>query len=216
VRKTTLIKIAVGLAGFGVLGFLLFRSVMDVRAEPYTIPRDQLAPWTAALDPAAGPSGVLLALRPPPTLAPQLFTQIFTRSGQSLSGPDPAAMPLVLKSEFDRALAGRIAPDALVALARESGLESIQPRPLCMASRRVSQPGLTREVFFLRFEHASFDEFRQQIARRLMAAGGSPGSFDANSLSPVVIVAASDSNFSSWLPLRGDATEDCRAPIVVQ
>ena len=125
-------------------------------------------------------------------------------------------MPLVLKSEFDRALAGTLAPDTLVALARGSGLESIPPQPLCMASRRVSQPGSTREVFFLRLEHAPFDQFRRQIAERLRAAGGNTGSFDANSLSPVAIVAASDANFSSWLPLRGDATQDCRAPIVVQ
>jgi hypothetical protein len=216
VHQTTLIKVAVGLAALGILGVLFVRSVMDVGAEPYTIPRDHLAPWTVALDPAAGASGVLLALQPPAGLGPSLFTQIFTRSGQSLNGPETLGMPLVLKSEFDRALAGTLTPDTLAALARSTGLESSQPRPLCLASRRVSQPGLTREVFFLRLEHAAFEPFRQQIATRLSAAGGSTGSFEANGLSPVVVVAASDANFSSWLPLRGDPTDDCRAPIVVQ
>jgi hypothetical protein len=206
---------AVGVVAIAGLGALFVRSALNVGAEPYTIPRDQLTPWTVRLDPAAAASGVLLALLPPPAMAPPLFSQIFTRSGQSLSGPDSVAMPLVLKSEFDGGLAGTFAPDALVALARDNGLESSPPKPLCLASRRVSQPGSTRQVFFLRLEHAPFGQFRRQVAERLNAAAGKTGGFDANGLSPIAIVAATDSSFSSWLPLRGEATEDCRAPIEV-
>jgi hypothetical protein len=210
-----LIKVAVGLAAIAVLVVLIVRSARDVSGQPYTIPRDQLAAWKVAIDPASAASGVLLALRPPSTLGPPLFTQIFSRSGQSLSGPESVGMPLVLKSELDGAAIGSFGPDALLTLARESGLESMAPRPLCMASRRVSQPGSTREVFFLRLEHAPFDQFRRQLAERLSAAGGT-GSFDAKSLSPVIIVAATDASFGSWLPLRGEPTQDCRAAIEVQ
>lgn len=213
--RRTLIKVAVGLAAILVLVVLIIRSARDVGAQPYTIPREHLAAWKVAIDPAAAVSGVLLALRPPSALAPPLFTQIFSRSGQSLSGPESVGMPLVLKSEFDRALTGALTPDALLTMARDSGLESVAPRPLCMASRRVSQPGSTREVFFLRLEHASFEQFRRQIAERL-GASGNAGGFDVNSLSPVIIVAATDASFGSWLPLRGDATQDCRAAIEVQ
>ena len=215
-RQSTLIKIAVGLAVVALFGVLFVRSVMNVAAAPYTLARTGLAGWTVALDPAVVESGVLLALWPPDTLAPPLFSQLFTRSGISLSGPNPVAMPLVLQAEFDRTLAGRIAPDALVTLARDSGLETIQPKPLCMASQRASQPGSNRQVYFVRFEHPSFGEFRRQIAARVNAAGADATGFDPISLSPVVIVAASDVNFRSWLPVGGDATEDCVAPIVVQ
>ena len=94
-------------------------------------------------------------------------------------------------------------------------LESLQPKPLCLASRRVSQPGMKRDVFFLRFEHAAVGEFRRQVAQRLTTAGGAAG-IDPAGVSPIVIVAASDSDFSGWLPLQGTATEDCLAPINVR
>ena len=211
-RRTTLIKAAGGLVALGVLGVLFVRSAMSVSAEPYTVARDRLGPWTVALDAAPGESGVLLGLWPPTTLAPPLFSQLFARSGLSLSGPNPVVMPLVLKGEYDRALAGTVAPEALVELARSSGLESIQPKLRCVASRRVSRPGSTRDMFFVRFEHSSFEGFRQQVAQKASAAGG----FNPQALSPIVIVAATDADFSSWLPLQDDAPEDCLAPIILQ
>ena len=164
-----------------------------------------------SMSPDAATSGVVLALWPPNFMARGLFSQLFSRSGLSLSGPNPVAMPLVLKGEYDRALASAVTPDGLLGMARESGLESVQPKPVCMATRRVSEPGLTRELFFVRFEHAPFARFRQQVAAR--AAG--PG-FDAASVSPVVIVAATDGAFSTWLPLEGDGTSDCLAPITLE
>ena len=215
-RRTTLIKIAAALVALGVFGVLFIRSARSVGAEPYTMSRAGLSGWTAGVDPAAATSGVLLALWPPQTLAPPLFSQLFTRSGVSLSGPNPVGMPLVLKAEFDRGLSGTITPDALVELARASGLESRQARPLCMASRRVSEPGVTREVFFLRLQHPAFGEFRRQLATRASAEGAGGSSFNPKSVSPVVIVAATDGNFSSWLPLSGDDTQDCLAPIEVK
>jgi len=215
-RGTTLIKVAVGLAALGVFGVLFVRSARNVGAEPYTISRAGLSGWTAGVDPEAATSGVLLALWPPQTLAPPLFSQLFTRSGVSLSGPNPVGMPLVLKGEFDCGLAGTITPEALVELARASGLESRQAKALCMASRRVSEPGLTREVFFLRLQHPAFGEFRRQLATRVSAAGAGGASFKPDSLSPIVIVAATDGNFSSWLPLTGEDTQDCLAPVVVR
>ncbi len=210
-RRKTLIKAVVGLVALGLLGTLFVRSAMDVGAEPYTLSRDPLARWTVALDPAPDVSGVLLALFPPETLGPPLFKQIFRRSGVSLSGPDPVALPLVLTNELSGGAAGAVSPDSLLALARDTGLESMPPKPLCLASRRVSQPGLTRDVFFVRFEHPSFADFRLKVAAQLGAAGAG---FDPASLSPILIVAATDSNFASWLPLQGGATQDCLAPIV--
>ena len=209
----TVLKVAVGVAAIGVLGVLFVRSARSVGSEPYTIARGHLAPWTLA---TAVSSGVVLSLVPPPSLAPPLFSQVFTRSGVSLSGPSPVSMPLLLGSEFNQTLTGLLAPEALLALARAAGLESAPPVPLCMATRRVSQPGSTREVFFVRFELPSFDAFRQQVSQQVRAAGGNVARFDPAGLSPVVIIAASDNGFGSWLPLRVEAATDCLAPIAVQ
>jgi len=217
VRISTLIKVVLGLAALGVFGVLFVRSARNVGAEPYTMNRASLAGWTVALDREHASSGVLLALWPPNTMAAPLFSQLFSRMGVSLNGPNPVAMPLILQSEDDRSLTGAIFPDALVALAKESGLESMQPKPLCMAARRVSAPGVNREVFFVRFDHAAFGEFRRRVAERVGAArGGDTAGFDPASLSPFVIIAATDSGFRSWLPLTGGPTQDCLAPIAVQ
>ena len=210
-RQSTLIKLAVGLLAIVVFGVLFIRSVRNVGAQPYTLRRATLASWTVALDPAPATSGVRLALWPPGTFAAPLFSQLFTRSGLSLSGPNPVSMPLLLESEFTRSVNGAVVPDALVQLARESGLESLQPTPQCMASRRVSEPGVTREVYFLRFGDAAFTAFRQALAARIGTGG-----FEPAALSPVVIIAATDANFGSWLPLQGEPTQDCLAPVELQ
>ena len=215
-RRSGLIKVAVALMALGVLGVLFVRSARSVRAEPFDVARDRLARWTLAINPEPNESGVVLALRPQRELAAALFNQVFARTGESLSGPVPAAMPLLLQSEVNGRMPGTLAPEALLALARAAGLESATFEPRCMAHRRVSQPGITRQVYFVLFEWPAFDEFRRQLPQRLRDAGGSASAFDPATLSPVIIVAASDAAFSRWLPLRANADEDCFAPIAVQ
>ena len=215
-RRNALIKTAVGLLALGGLAVLFVRSAQNTRAEPYTVARDRLARWTLALEPASSPSGMLLSLRPQRELASALFNQVFARSGESLSGPVPAAMPLVLQSELDRSVTSTVTPEALLAAAGAAGLESATFEPRCMAHRRVSQPGLTRQVYFVRFDFPAFDEFRRQVQRQLRDAGGNASIFDPAALPPVLIVAASDAAFSSWLPLGHQADDDCLAPIAVQ
>jgi hypothetical protein len=216
-RRTGWIKVAVGVIALGVLGVLFVRSARNVLAEPYEVARDRLGRWTLAIDPGSNASGIVLALRPQPELASALFSQAFRRSGESLSGPAPAAMPLVLQSEYDRAMAGALTPEALLAAARAAGLESAAFEPRCMAQRRVSQPGLTRQVFFLRFDWPAFDGFRRDVARRLSDAGRHASAFDPAALTPVLIVAATDAAFSTWLPLKAETgVDDCLAPIAVK
>jgi hypothetical protein len=213
VRQSTLIKVALGLATAALFAILFIRSARSVGAQPYTIAQAELRGWTVALDPQPDASGIVLALWPRATLAPPLFSQIFSRSGLSLSGPNPVAMPLVLKTEFDRAGIGNAwRPEALEQVARENGVEAMQPKPTCLANRRMSEPGSTREVFFVRFDFPPLAALRTAIAARLDAGGG----FNPAGLSPVLIIAATDGNFRSWLPLEGDAREDCVAPIDVR
>jgi hypothetical protein len=201
------------LVALGGLGVLFVRSAQNVRAEPYEVARDRLQRWTVATEPASSPSGVVLALRPQRELAAGLFNIVFSRTGESLSGPVPAQMPLVLQSELDPRTAGATTPEALLALARDSGLESAALQPKCMAHRRVSAPGITRQMYFVLFDVPAFDAFRQKLSLRLRDAGAA---FDPAALSPTLIVAASDAMFSQWQPLRADAEKDCFAPIAVR
>jgi hypothetical protein len=213
-RRSGLIKAAVGLVALAVVGVLFVRSARSVRADPFKVPRDRLTRWTLAIEPPSSSSGALLELRPQRELAATLFNEVFARSGESLSGPVPAAMPLILQSELDARTADALSPEALLALARAAGFESAPLEPRCMAHRRVSAPGVVRQVYFVLFDVPAFDEFRRQVSQRLRDAGAS--SFDPAAQSPALIVAASDAAFSRWLPLRADADKECFAPIVLE
>ena len=212
--KRPLVKIPIMLAVLGAAGWLFVRSARSVRSEPYEIARARLSGWTLAVESAPNASGVLLGLQPDKETAAMLFSQVFSRTGESLSGPVPAAIPLVLQSEFDRARAGALTPAALLASARAAGLESSVLEPRCMAQRRVSGPGITRQVYFVRLDWSAFAAFRRQVAQQMRDAGGS--GLDPAALSPVLIVAASDAAFSRWLPLRAEADDDCLAPMAVK
>jgi hypothetical protein len=211
-----LLKAVVAVAALGVLGVFFVRSARTVLAEPYEVPRDHLAPWTLAIEPASSGSGIVLALRPQRELTAVLFKQVFARTGESLTSPVPAAMPLVLQTEFDRAMASAFTPEKLLAVGQAAGLETAAVVPKCLAHRRVSAPGIVRQVYFTRFDAPAFEQFRREVARQLRDAGGSASAFDAAALSPVLIIAASDAAFSRWLPLRAGDSDDCLAPIAVR
>ena len=212
--KRSLIKIPIILAVLGAGGWLFVRSAQNTRAEPYAIARARLSGWTIAIELAPNASGVLLGLQPDKETSAMLFSQVFSRTGESLSGPVPAAIPLVLQSEFDRATAGALTPDALLTSARAAGLESSAFEPRCMAQRRISGSGITRQVYFVRLDWPAFNAFRHQVAQQMRAGGGS--GLDPAALSPILIVAASDAAFSRWLPLRAEAEDDCVAPMAVK
>jgi hypothetical protein len=212
--KRALIKMAIIVAAVGGFAWLFVHSVMDVRSEPYEIARSRLSKWSLAVDPSPNASGVLLGLQPGKETAAILFGQVFSRSGESLSGPVPAALPLVLQIEFTPGQAGALSSDALLTSARAAGLESASLEPRCMAHRRISEPGITRQVYFVRFDWPAFGAFRQQVALQMRAAGGS--GLDPAALSPVLIVAGSDAEFGRWLPIKAENADDCLAPIAIK
>jgi hypothetical protein len=212
VLKKLLIRGAAAIVVLAGLGVLFVRSARDVRTAPYSVPAGQLATWTLTLEPATEGSGYLLSLRADPMLTSGVFKQIFARAAESMSAPSAGAIPLVLNSEFDRAMAGRLSPDDLLQMARAAGLDQARPEPVCLALRRISEPNVTRQVYFVLFTLPALDVFRRQVAERL----GPSAEFDEAAQSPVVLVAASDAAFERWLPIRADAATDCTAPIVVQ
>ena len=208
----TLIKLLVALVAAGALGLLFVRSVRSTSAEPFSIPRAHLTGWTLELARPDDPLGALLTLTPNTSLMPPLSRELFARMGESLHYPQ-AGMPLVLRGEFDRAIAGTMMPDALLDLARQAGLEAATIQPQCMARRRDSAPGVVRGIYFLVFDVPQFGQFREQVATRI--GGGANSLFDPAALSPVVVAANLDGDTARWLPLRASES-DCFAPIVIE
>jgi len=211
----TLLKVMIPLVAVAGLAALFVRSARSTGAQPFTIARPDLTGWTLTLAPTDDPLGSSLSITPNAGLMRPLANALFARMGESLHYPPPA-MPVVLRSEFQRAIAGMLTPEALLAAAREAGLESAAFQPRCMAQRRVSAPGVIRGVYFLLFDLPQFTQFREQVAQRLRTAGRDVSLFDPEALSPVLIAAGLDGSFSGWLPLRADPEVDCFAPIVVE
>jgi hypothetical protein len=212
-RASLLIKIAIGLAVVAVAGVLFVRSAISTRAEPYTTRAGWLRDWRVVEESPASPNEAVLSLQAPREFAADLFRQVFARSGESLSGPSTAAIPLLLKGEFDRAFAGHVMPAALAAAAREAGLESTPITPRCLGFRRVSAPGVNRQLYFVLFDAPAVNQFRDQIQNLRPDQGAAAAGYDPRGLSPILIVAATDSAFSRWLPLVADPETDCLAPL---
>ena len=206
-RTSPLLKVSIALVALVGLGFLFIRSLDDARAEPYTLRPEHLGPWTLVADPEAPGDRPLVLLSPPPEMPMRLFRQVFSRAGESLSTPSAPGIGLVLAEE----LRGSPIPvDELLTLAREAGLERARLVPRCMGYRRASQPGSTRQLYFVWFDLPEFAVFRQALVDRVMEAGGT--GFEAGALSPVMMLAAAP-DFARWMPIVADAGKDCVAPV---
>lgn len=209
-----LVKILVAVVILAGFLYLFLHTAQDVRSEPYTVQRQHLQPWTLAGEMATLSTSPILVVRPPQEFAGGLFSQVFQRMMESMKGTTSSAMPLVMRGEYELALAARYTPEALLEVARAAGVESSAPVPVCLAVRRISEPGLTRQMYFVIFDAPAVIEFRQQLARGLE---GTPGEamFDAAALSPVMIIGATDAEFDRWLPIQANPDADCVAPIAI-
>jgi hypothetical protein len=211
----TLLKVVIALVAVAVLAALFIRSATSTGSQPFPIAREHLVGWTLMLPPENDPLGSALSLTPPIAMMPPITDDLFRRMGETLHYP-PHAIPIVLRSEFERTMAGVLTPDELLAAAREAGLARATLQPRCMARQRLSTPGNVRGVYYLVFDVPQFRPFREQLAVRLQAAGREPSAFDPAALSPVLIAADLDGTFSSWLPLRADEDTDCFAPLIAE
>lgn len=200
-----LIKIAVALLVLAGVGVLFIRSVKDTRAEPYAVSAAHLRNWTLGIDTAADADGSVVSLRPPQVLPMNLFRELFSRQMESLGTPSQPGIALVLRREIPP----DVTADAVLALAREAGLEQATLAPKCVGYRRISDPGITRQLYFMWFDVPGFDRFRQALAPR---AGPE---FNPTGLSAVMMIAG-EPNFSSWQPVVIDQGRDCIAPVSVE
>ncbi len=209
-----LVKVLAALLVLGGFFYLFLRTAEDVRSAPYTVARAHLQPWTLSLESATRSTSPILVVRPPQELGGGLFSQVFQRMMESMKGSTGSGVPLVLRDEYELALAGRHTPQSLLEAARAAGLESASFTPVCVAMRRISEPGLTRQLYFVIFDAPAVVQFRQQLGRELQGSPG-PGVFDPAALSPVLLIGGSDAEFGSWLPIQADVDRDCLAPIVI-
>jgi hypothetical protein len=209
-----LLKIVLVLVALVVLGFLFVRSARQVRSEPYTIPRAHLGSWTLVLTPDGEPW--MLALQPRAELVHGLFRQVFSRAMESMNMSTSAGIPVLLRSEYDRAFAGHLSPADLDARARAAGLENAQVEPRCLGHKRISEPGSTRQLYYAAFDAPAVIQFRKALVTLLPGGTASATTFDPAAQSPVLFIATSGASFDHWLPLRVDNDAGCVAPIVVE
>src|SRR4051812_48429174 len=213
--KRVLTRTAIVLVALAALSWLFLKTVRDTNAEPYLIDRAGLSGWTLALeDPAAG-GPALLVLRPPVSLAGDVFQQIFHRTGVSLAGPTRAGMPIVLASEYAAGLQTVVTPDELLEMARAAGLEKEAVVPVCMGVTQDPLSGRPSQRFFLVFESHAFSQLRDDLAR-LRETRAASGSFDPAALRPIVPVASFEPDFHRWWPFQVDPARDCQTGLAVR
>lgn len=207
-RSNVLVKLAIGAVVLVGLGYLFAYSLTSSLSEPYTVEQRRLGPWTLALEPADSAHAPLLSIRTGSELVANLFRQLFQRKMESMNTPLTASIPIVLHSEFAGGLAVGMTPDELLDAAREAGLESQSHVPRCLAHRRISEPGQTRQAYFVIVDSPSIVAFRTTLAQR------GQGAFGAEALTPVMFVGASGGAFSRWLPLQA-TDSDCISPVQI-
>jgi hypothetical protein len=206
-RTSPLITFAIVLTVLAVVGFLFIRSLDDARAEPFLVRPSHLQGWTLVAADGAQGETARLALAPPAEMPMRLFRQTFTRAGESLSTPLQPGIALVLGDE----LRGVTVPaEELMTMARAAGVDRAPIRPACMGYRRDSQPGVTRQVYFVVFDLPEFAVFRQALAARLGTMGVE--GFAPDGLSPIMLLAGQP-DVSRWMPIVVDRATDCMAPI---
>jgi hypothetical protein len=198
------LRLVILAAALAVVGFLVVRSAQNTRAEPYEMAAAHLASWTLGLDAGDDPAGSAISLRPPPELPLNLFRQLFRRQMESLSTPMTPGISLALRAEVGAGVSG----NDLMALATDAGLPA-RPSPRCVAYRRVSAAGVTRQLYFVWFDLPGYDRFRQLLTPRAAVT------YRADALSPVMLMAA-EPGISGWQPVVVDEAQDCVAPVSVR
>ena len=210
-RRSTFVKIGLGVAAIGVLPWLFLKTARDTIAAPYAVDEAMLTRWQLVLIDPGQPGLSVLGLQPPPSLVPRLFDQVFKRTMESMMSPNVHILPVVLRSEFQSGLRAVLAPDELLQAARDAGLEEARLEAVCMGVKREPFVGRSRQIYFVLFESTVVAAFREQLGR-VVAEGGGLGAFAATPFDLVLPVGGSD-GFASWFPIAVDRAGDCQAPV---
>ena len=174
------------------------------------IPPGTLSRWTLVASDGTDPW--VVGMKPPDALVSMLFREASRRAGRTLIAPPHSALPLVLRSEFDDALQGVYGTDSVLRIARDAGIEDEAFAPVCLAHRTASGPSGGADVYFVPFTSTAFNHIRGDLVPAEPEHAGI-GVYDPGTLTPILIVGASDSSFDRWWPLPFDQSSDCEAPL---
>ena len=209
-RKQTLVKLVVGLAVLIVVPWLFLRTLQDTIAAPYEVPADALSGWTLVLADPVRPAVWAVGLQPPALFRAGLFDQLFDRTMASMTSPIDDVLPIVLDAELRGGPAAGLSPETIRQAADEAGLERARLQPACMAVKRQTFAGRTREFFFVVFDVPEVAAFRQHLGE---LAGEGAGADALGPLDLILPIAGSDTAFTGWWPVVVDRELDCQAPV---
>jgi len=179
-------------------------------STPVAVSTHTLDRWTLVASDGTDPW--VVAMKPPDALTSALYRVASGRAGRSLVAPPHPALPIVLRSEFDDGLQGVYGTDSVLRIARESGIEQAVFTPVCLAHKRSEGPSGMADVYFVPFTSAAFEQVRVDLVPAQPEHAGI-GVYEPGTLTPVLIVGASDGSFDRWWPLQFDPTRDCEAPL---
>jgi hypothetical protein len=200
------------LAGALVVTVLTWSYFIIRRSRAYTVTDEGLRGWTLELADVAGPG--VVALRPPPQLWQSLVTQVSQRADEPFVSPDHPAVPLVLQAEYSDSLQGAMSVDDIMDVARDAGIEMARFGPVCVGRRVEPTSHGSGTVFFVVFEAAAFNEFRQQLSPLFPEHAGA-ALFEPAAFPPVLVLGATDRELLGWAPAAIDRPADCQASVQV-
>ena len=208
-RKGVAWGIAVLLLSAGVVIYLLNGRRVDA---PVSVEPEVLGRWTLVVSDGTDPWTV--GMRPPDALIDRLFDDATRRAGRALIRPVHPALPLVLRSESDEGLQGVYPTDSVLRIARQAGLEEVEFQPVCFAHRILKGSSANAELYFAAFTSAPFAQFRIDLTPPQPEHAGI-GIYEPATLSPLLMIGATDAEFSKWWPLQFDPALDCESPLVI-
>lgn len=213
--RNPLVKVLISLGALTLFGWLFAKTLRDVTSTPYTLRPSDLQHWSVKLATHTDPDGPLLFLQAPPELSLILVDQVFQRNMTSLTKPAVSGIPLILRHEFESAMASILSPEELVTLARDAGLETATLQPLCMAVHRTPEQR-EQPAFYVLFDLPQFKDFREQVAEVLSSRNQDDGRFNVGALSPAIFVAASEQVRHRVRPSPADLKAACETTVILE
>jgi hypothetical protein len=205
-----LVHVAAIAAVVAVAGGLGWYFTHRIDSTPVSIAPATLERWTLVTSDGTDPW--VVGMKPPDALTSALYKEASRRAGRPLVVPPHPTVPLVLRSEFDDGLQGVYGTDSVLRIAREAGIEDGTFTPVCLAHRTGDGPSGRADVYFVPFSSAAFDQLRVDLVPAEPEHAGI-GIYEPATLTPVLIVGASDNGFDRWWPLHFDQAADCEAPL---
>jgi hypothetical protein len=181
-----------------------------IDSTPVSIASHTLERWRLVTSDGTDPW--IVGMQPPEALTSALYKEASRRAGRPLVTPPHPAIPLVLRSEFDDGLQGVYGTDSVLRIARDAGIEDSTFTPVCLAHRMTAGPSGRADVYFVPFASAAFNQMRVDLVPAQPEHAGI-GVYEPSTLTPVLIVGASDGTFDRWWPLHFDQPSDCEAPL---